>query len=420
MAWQDISTSYYKKTFNCAASIEADKNVFVTLQYSDNVEDGYLTPTKARFRFKLSSTGGSNYFDTFYILVGGSDGTLYPIKDEYKTDNWPYYSSGFNITKAADAETFKIPSYYLIDNGNNAAGVHINTVAKAYKAATNTRENYTCKLGSVSLNISAFKSKDTDEAIASEATPGAISISDNQNNTFTITAEKGKAGTNNPISYAMVDWGYSTDYGNSFTVSTTSGSITKALEIGTKANATRTVYVKNAPKTQFLVGPYRTASLKINQYVAPSKPGIPKLTYTKSRLTIKENWNCSWTPASNTNSTSPVDGYIVNVYKNSSKYYDFYSTTTQCYINPNEEGYEFKPGDKISVGIIAYAKDAKSNEYKSSESISEVYTVQHAGIVRPRVGNQWVEGQVKVRVNNAWVEAEVVKSRVNGAWVESQ
>lgn len=622
MAWQDISTSVYKHNFNTYADIDAGNgSIYVTLQYSDNPD--YLSPTKARIRFKLNSSGG-NFWDKIYILVGGSDGILLKIKDEYKTNSWPYYSDGFNIEKKYTESTYAIPAFYIIDNGNNATS--INSASDAYWAATHAgweggRSQFSEAVGAKSIAIAssttvgtdgtcakptitdknnnsftisvspkagtnnahksttiyysvndgAYKTYSSAVSVSADSTiksyavvkfahntvttdtasktvyyytngskPAAPTIADNGNNTFTISGKVSKAGSHNAIktatlyytigsgskqsktltttsegsytftfdvpssssstsikayvvctfawdgsssqtsdtttksvlyhthigtpSVSIVDnhnntftitganavngtnntatttyaWGYTTAYGNS-------GTGTKSLTIAKPSDATRTVYAKATATPSWSSDSVKTFTnyLAIKQYVAPSNPGIPVISFTKSRLTIKENWTFTWTAAVAANSNSAIKGYVIRLYKNdkaitgmtsasdnitlnkgtgTQEYLVRESTSCKVVINPVEFG--FAPGDTVRLGIFAYTKDGTGTRLFSGGGSSQVVSaeslVQNAGIVHVKVSNAWKEGQVYVKVNGQWKEAESVSTKVSGTWKESQ
>lgn len=270
----------------------------------------------------------------------------------------------------------------------------------------------------------------------------AISITDNYDNTFTISGTKASNGTNNTATTSYA-WGYSTSYGNS-------GTGAKSLTIATPGNATRTVYAKATASPSWSGDSAKTAttSLDIKQYVAPSAPGTPVIAYSKSRLTIKENWTFTWTAATKTNRSSPIKGYRIRLYKNgslvtgitgstssdtikkgsgSNEYLDRESTSCTVTFDPTAFG--FVPGDTVQLGIYSYTRNGSSNTGAqlfngggdgSAHVKSAVSTVRNAGIVRVKPNGSWVEGQVYVKVDGSWREAETVSTKVSGNWKESE
>lgn len=259
---------------------------------------------------------------------------------------------------------------------------------------------------------------------------GTISIKDNGNNTFTITGTKGANGENNTASGPNLSWGYTDSYGTT----TTSG---KAITLDTSGTAnTRTVYAKNITKATYGSDTTATTSAKIAQYLAPNAPSNVKITYSKSRLTIKENWTVSWTAATAKNTNSPIEGYRIRLFKNGKaiplkrsngtvistastddNYYD--RSTTATTIPVYIKHYDFKPGDKVYARINAYTLDKIGNKKFSSGVNSSTYTVQNAGIIHVKQDGNWKEGQVYVKVSGSWKEAAAVYAKVSGNWKES-
>ena len=280
---------------------------------------------------------------------------------------------------------------------------------------------------------------DYDYSVYTAVGKGTVTITDHYNNTFSISGTKGKDGTNNPASGPVITWGYTNSYTESGAVSE------KALTIKTKADATRTIYAKSVTKATHGSDAIVTATKSIKQYVAPGIPGVPVISYTKSRLTIKEPWTFTWTASKATNTSSPVKGYRIKIYKNNTPisgliagsgnniilttggtntFLDRDSTSTSIIIDPIAFG--FKAGDTIKVGIFAYTKYGESNtgtrlfDSAATEAVSTIYTVQNAGVIDVKVNGTWVEGQVYVKAEGVWHEAETVYAKAAGAWKESQ
>lgn len=263
----------------------------------------------------------------------------------------------------------------------------------------------------------------------------SITITDNLDNTFTISGVAAANGVNNTAATTYA-WGYTNNYGTNGTVAN------RALTISGTAD-TRTVYAKAEASPSWSVDSVKqkTTSLAIKQYIKPSEPGKPNISYNKNRLTIKENWRYAWKASTATNSNSPVIGYRIRLYKNnvpiaiknssgtilsnspnnSDPYWDSESTSNYILIDPLI--HEFKPGDTVKLGLHAYTKDGKSNKIFSNSSAqiySDVSTVQNAGIVRVNIGGTWKEGQVWANVGGTWKEADIVRANIGGTWEESE
>lgn len=430
MAWKDISASTYKKIYNSgkSATSAANGNVWVTLQYDDASE----TPTSVKLRFKLSSKDSGNYWDMFYILMNPTDSSkrkLYPLKTVYTnttSDSFPYTSSSFTVSKTYSAAKFTIPAYWICDDGNNNTSDTATDFYNQYKDSAWRGQNCRTAVSSTSLAVLA------DNTVATDVKAGTCSITDNGDNTFTLKGTKGASGTNNTASGPTLSWGYSNSYGTTFT-----NGQKETLKIADSSKASRKVYAKSVTGATY--GDDKTAKdeLAIKQYVAPSKPSGISITYTKSRMTIKENWTLKWTGGTKTNDSSAVAGYRIRIYKDgktiqfknskgevltsgssSDYYYDRDDTSTTMNINTSTNG--FAPGDKVQVSICTYTKNGKGTRLCSGAATSSEYTVQNAGVANVKVSGAWKEGKIWVKVSGAWKEAEVAKAKVSGAWKESQ
>ena len=434
MAWKDISASTYKKVYdsgNDGATGAANGNIWVTLQYDDASE----TPTSVKLRFKLNSTNSGNYWDMFYILMNPTNSDkrkLYPLKTVYTnttSDSFPYTSSSFTVTKTYTASTFTIPAYWICDDGNNNTSDTATDFYNQYKDSAWRGQNCRTAVSSASISVSSTTT------VATAIGNGTCSITDNGDNTFTLKGTKGASGTNNAASGPTLKWGYNTDYSNTFSTGDK-----KTLSIATPGNATRTVYAKSVTGATYGDDKTKTASLAVKQYVAPSKPSGIKITYTKSRMTVKENWTLEWTGGKKTNDSSPVEGYRIRIYKNGKTiqfknsngdikttdsgsgdgryYYDRDDTSTTMNINTSTNG--FAPGDKVQILMHTYTKNAKGGRVFSDGVWSSEYTVQNAGVARVKVSGAWKEGIVYTKVSGVWKEADVVYTKVSGAWKESE
>jgi hypothetical protein len=435
--WKKLKTF----TYDDNANTKPNGNTEITVQYdADSV-----TPTQLRIRFLYDvKSGSTNYFDSMYVLYDPSglasdessdaqkvyDGTETPALLRFKkyTETsgvaWPYVakdiSTGDSIIKIAKYPThddFYIPTFWICNNGNTATSVSISNFKSVF-GSSGARKNYKMVVKS-GLGTEKRYEVATSKSTITDATPGSLKITDNLNNTFTIEADKGESGQNNPVYATFVKWGYDKNLsGGHFEVASNTASVTKTLDITTPANATRTVYAETSSKCLYNT-PSAMTSKSINQYVAPNAPGKPVISFKKSRLTVKENWTYNWTAASSTNSNSPVAGYRVRLYRNGSQILQQETTGTSYTINPTNN--KFEAGDTVRLDINPYTVDRKGTKIlRTAYTASAISTVQHAGVVHARVDNAWKEGQVSVRVDNAWKEADVVYVRVDGAWVEAE
>lgn len=440
--WKNISADTWKIDYKDAAGTNMSGKVRLTLQYDAASE----TPTSVKIRFKLDRTNtSSHYYDSMFVLYNanndpssiGRKSLRVKAYQSWEDADWPYYSSSITITKTYTAAKFTIQDVWLCNGGNGTW----NSDDKTLKYASGTKSLYNWfKSDGTRQNYAYRQSSSTSIAISSSTTVatavgnGTVSITDNGDNTFTLKGAKGANGTNNKSTGPTLSWGYTNDYGNSF-----SNGDKKTLSIKTASNATRTVYAKCYTGATYGSGNTVTASKAIKQYVAPSKPSGIKLTYSKSRLTIKENWTLEWTGGTKTNDSSPIKGYRIRIYKNGNTikfknskgevltddagsgadryYYDRDNTETTMNINTSTN--TFAPGDKVKVLIHTYTKNADGKRLFSDGVWSSEYTVKHAGIMRVKADGKWVEGQVYVKADGKWVEADVVKVKADGKWVEA-
>jgi hypothetical protein len=278
-----------------------------------------------------------------------------------------------------------------------------------------------------------------------KGTDPSLYITDNGNNTATISGYLGSNGSNNGITGSTLYWttnGMQPSGGSWYTPSesmgaTSGGAYSKTIDIPDGCSGIWAViycdFKHNRTNTQHIYG-------SVRYYKAPGDPGKPTISYTKSRLTIKEPWTFSWSAASAGNSNSPINGYSFRLYKNgviipglvvgtdnyitknslaTHTYVDRESTSRTVVIDPTDFG--FLPGDTVKLGIWAYSKNGKNTLlYNADEVISDTYTVQNAGIVQVRTASGWHEGQVHVRTASGWHEAETVQVRTASGWKESE
>lgn len=424
------------------------------------------TPTSIKYRFKIDNINSSSSWtnDEYFIFWRPNQKNIeqfFRVKTGKK--NWPDYSKTFTLTKSWDAANFTLPEFWLCHTGSICNGETVFTETNGYLYMTygdaGTQKIYTYFTG----NRQNFKTKKSSytfpkiaQSVAKAVGTGTCTITDNGNNTFTLNGTKGANGTNNTATGPTLSWGYTNSYGSSFT-----NGATMALSIATPANATRTVYAKSVTGATYGSSKTATASLAVKQYVAPSAPGKPTISpFSKSKLTVKEHWLVDWQEATATNTSSPVKGYRIRIYKKakgetSFSTIPFYSKTSgQLLSSDSGSGVnryyydrtvydgsgnkrdkpmplypdiqDIEPGDTIKIGIYSYSVDAQGNKYfnggggPTAQVFSDEYVVQNNGILRVKVEGTYREGQVFVKVAGTWKEADIVHTKVAGAWKESQ
>ena len=434
--WVNIKTTSYN-----GSDAGYDQKLKVTLQYDKD----RTTPISTVVRFYTYV--GNPMKDGYYILWDPGKSTERLLKgkkqDTYSKDN---YSTEFTITKKYSEEIYTIPPYWICHCGAvtpvgldeiGVASHIINYKTKdeqtVYNYFTNSRKNYKTVVSSVDFDV-----KEVENAVATSIKVGTTTIKDNGNNTFTIIATKGANGTNNSASGPTnLKWGYTSSYEQG---AYTNNSTIKLAIDGYKDS--RTIYATSTTEATYGEDKVASTNTAVKQYFLPQPPGTPKISYSRSRLTLKENWKFTWQAAASLNSTtSPVLGYRIKLYKNgvtvkglkatvitegyklsvdsnlANEWIDL-SNTTSIILNPID--FQFVAGDNVKISVASYNTwgNGISNYSTSIESIS--YEVQNAGVVKVKVNNKWKEGQVWVKVGGKWREAETVKIKTANGWKESE
>ena len=444
MAWKDFKNKDGKviRNYNYDGYHDAYNsggNIYVKMQYDDSTD----LATTLKIHFYATASSSSYYQANGYYLYWNpkNDGTgsMYKIKAPGET--WPRTSSTITISKAPKASGFSIPEFWIICTGYPQYPVkedckwYINISDKGKKTCWYYFRTTDWFTGSRQYFKTVIESR-TETSVAKAVTDigtGKVSITDNGDNTFTLTGSKGASGTYNPSKGPTLSWGYNTNYSSSFK----SGD-KKTLE-AKASDATKTVYAKCVTGATYGSSTTKTASLAIKNYVKPSEPGKPKISGSKSRLTLKDSyWTAEWKAATRTNSSSSIAGYRIRVYKNGKTipfkdgngkdrttkgdnedyYFDRDGTGTTLNIYPAKNGFEV--GDTIKVGVIAYTRNGKDNTLRSSRVDSSTYTVQHPNIIHIKAGGSWKEGVVYIKAGGKWIEADAVKVKAGGKWVDSE
>lgn len=362
--------------------------------------------------------------------------------------------NGVNGTKGHNNEIKTSTIYYTL-NGTQGSVPNLSTASQGAVSAdidaAAYRDNASLEIKAWVVNtfVQETTSKESGRATKTfkAINSPSISITDNKNNTFSLTGKNATlpTGSNNAVSSNTFTWGYAS---NNYNNKHTDDSLSYNLQSTTAAS--RDVYAKAQAVPRYF-GTTKTAYANpnptaITYYVAPNNPGIPVLSYTKNRLTLREPWTFSWNAAEpgNAHGHNVVRGYRIRLYKNDKTIhiynssgtqltklsgivaddyvYDSESTTTRITIDPVKHG--FKVGDTVELGIYAYSKNGIDGMLfsgnASDERVSEAATVQNAGVMHVKDSNAWKEGQVYIKVGNAWKEAETVSVKTSTGWKESQ
>lgn len=462
--WTDIKTTKY------AASVGSyDVGLSVTLQYDADS----ITPTSVTLRFKGSKSSTYYGTDMYYVLVnpGNTSGNekMFLVKGNNVA---PTTTASFKISKTYTAETFSIPTYWICHMGqvkpvydssdkrwyatfhNDQTGKNQTKTIYTWFADGdwwyNSRMNYKTVVSSTSKTI------DDDSTVGTAVTaPTAPTVTDNGNNTFTITGYTGKAGKNNPVKSTTLYYrlGSSGDYTKASGLSVAN----KKITVGS-TTATQTVYAYTKVDGTYNDVESSKVSLAIKNYQAPGNPGTPSLTAsskTNNRLTTRKTWGYTWSKAANTNSSSPVVGYRLRLYKGDTKitgltfdktnqklkkgsgsteYIDLalgnnltHTSTTSSYtvyLDPKDFGYNTK--DQVKLSLFAWSTNGKSEMLFSGGGSNPVFsaetTVASAGVVYTNIdGNTtgWKVGQVFIYSGSNWEEADSVQIYDGTDWKES-
>lgn len=457
MAWTDVSGTQWKYTgYNYRGDL------YLKLQYNDAT----ASPTSVSVRFVMYRADTSiKYSDGFGVLLNptNSDGSMssnikfLKLKDATAGDfstPWPaddYASNSFTLEKNYSDATFALPPFWFVNTwarntavqsaalSGNPANVFFYAQDATGANSQGAARRYKTVFGASSLAIASSST------VAGNVTAYKPNIINNKNNTFSISVSAGGKGTNNPVKSTTLYYRIGD-----------SGSFTKASSLSASGSLTCGAGSKSQYVYAYSVveGTYgssvtsATASLEIPNYAVPSAPGTPTL-YSSSlkngRLTVKQNWTYSWAAATPANTSSPIKGYRIRLFKNDSpitgltgsasnnnigkgtgslEYLDRESTSCTVTFNPNDFG--FAPKDKVRLNIYSYTRNGANTQLFNGNGASSAAvwsaetTVQNAGIMRVKVGNSWKEGQVWVKAGDKWYEAETVNVKTSEGWKESQ
>lgn len=300
----------------------------------------------------------------------------------------------------------------------------------------------------------------------SSVSAGDVTITDNGNNTFTITGRNGTAGSNNPIVSSVLQWTikdtvknvwYSTDPNRpdiypreTFTGNSISRTYNMANYAGADTSATREVAATVVVKGQYGEDVYPAYPrgwykyLDVKQYLAPTKPSwaptISTNSFTGNRLTTRKHWVYSW-GSSTARGCSGLSGYSVAVVKNGARIRGLYvpsgkptylkkgsgnnewvdmTYTEGGVVNFDPVDLGFNAGDSVYITVWGYTKNGKNESLYSDAVISDTKIVEKSGIVYTKDSTSWKTGVVQVRNNKgSWTEAEAVKVWTGSKWKDS-
>lgn len=433
--------------------------------YSGHYQQGKLTVTvsaagKVDWTITMTNDGGSTQGRAVTLFLKIYDKLIYDSYTTYSsssTSSWLTFPTGHNTSKSGSFTLSK----------TSATELRIRFGICCMQSVTGKEDNTSA------WSIGKWSSEVMTRKIWTLGDPPTVAITDNGNNTFTISGNVATNGTNTyegstAVFYTTNGNTPSTgdDSGNGYETNGTVKVQFLGMSTGTPyttgaigISATRTVkaLTKSAftlrADTSVWVGSKQTSVIsKSITFYAPTNPGTPTLdssSLKNNKLTIKKNWKYTWTAATVGGGKMSIKGYRIRIYKNGSlvkgitrtsadsakyditlgrndkgtnEYLDIsFGTARSITFNPVTLG--FAPNNTVQVGIFAWIVDGRGSTVWSGNGNSQVWSatskVVRDGIVHIHNGSSWTEGQVYVHNGTTWVEADVVKVHDGSSWKES-
>lgn len=429
MGWVDIVSVYYNGSGNYVNSL------YVTIQYKSES----VTTTSIELRGKA---GVNDSKDAYFLWT--SDGGTSRLLSLDKTSS--YTSNSFTVTKGAWTNYFSIPELWICNDGSHRdPSAYTDYNGRGFSAYNGgNRKNYRTIIPARTIYTSVY--------ITGNSAGGVPTITDNGNNTFSITGNAGTNGNYNSITETKLQYAFNDDAW----ITASSNSLPATSLTAAASAKNQKIWARTRYKCQYggdsngYIYSGNTITY-IPNYQAPSSPSNLRMLYNKNRLTIKEDWRITWDESTPTNDSSPVYGYRIRLFKKSPTDVDFKSipiiddnevqlsvgnvqsdgtvyyhldigTDTQYTINPASCNLAAK--DMFKFSIQPYTKYGTGTLLLGTEVSSNIsYSIQNAGIVRIIDTNgKGQEGNVWIKVSNTeWKEAETVNYKIsNTEWRESQ
>ena len=248
--------------------------------------------------------------------------------------------------------------------------------------------------------------------------PPKITVSDNGDNTFSISATKGTAGINNgtetisSIQYKIGDGNWTA--GSSGTVDRYS-----------------TVYGRAWTDGTYLDSDWGTGSASVKYYHKPSSRPTPVISFDTKKPTLKSNFTISWGSGSQygTADYNAIKGYRIRLAKGSdfmqlgtSNEYIERTSAGSISFNILDKNFNIAVGDSINATLHIWSENGKGDRLwydQSSPAVSNYVTIVNMGVVWLRINDTWVEGQVWSRDGSTWDECTGLFARDSSTWKES-
>jgi hypothetical protein len=385
--WQNVydeKSDSFLNSYNGFYESTVTGKVYASLQYDAET----ISTTSVTLRFKLHCTPVSNYYDEYHVLLdpeNANNRSLHLLKSDYTQkwndttaiNKWPYYAkkadgtaATFTSTKTAKDTKFPIPAFWLINDGWN------NTTTETALAFYNKYKDGGARGPSLRSTIAATTVEIAkDMSVATDGGRPSISITDNGDNTVTISGTLGINGANNNMTHAAL---YYTTDGSDPSVESNTKRKRVSLTASSGTNYSNTITITSACTVEAFVKcvfAYNTTTATANKaakyYAAPNAPGAPVLSYNKSRLTVKEPLTFTWTAATAKNTNSPVAGYYFMLLRKRSGDASYsYVREITCSTDDNYLG--ISPGTNSNNKTNPYENNIKSKKryHLASQNLS--------------------------------------------------
>ena len=266
---------------------------------------------------------------------------------------------------------------------------------------------------------------------------GSVTITDNLNNSYTVTAKTPVSPNNNRIRSNVLTYYRlkATGAADEITEQLQSNyEFIDTIEFTPTDNSNTRLVTAMLDTTGTHQSPSRAQDSKyIKCYVAPSVPGRPVISNTK--VTITDSVTYTWTAATKNNNTSPVRGYRVRIFKNGSeivglaksgvndiikadtnaRWVDFGSNILSVSFDLSNLG--FSAEDTVSVGVYSYTLNGKGTRIFSTNQVkSGLSTIENDTVFHVKVNGQWEAGEVYAKVDGQWKKAKSLYAKVDGKW----
>ena len=239
------------------------KNIAITAHVNVSVVD--LSWTQSKIVFTFSTTGSGRVWNHGILVQVTCNGTTKPNATLLSYDNaligckkgWVATSDYLSPTSGSLVVEF------IVNKDSTSKSISYSVIAHSAKNAVTDTDNI-LKFDSRNSSslMGTYNGTATISGKITEIGTGTTTITDNYNNTFTITATKGANGTNNTAGGPdTLKWGYDTNYSNTYT----NGNPNTLTISGT--GKTRRVYAKSRTTATYGNHKEATTSKDIRQYV---------------------------------------------------------------------------------------------------------------------------------------------------------